>query len=117
MRITTELSDKYNLKVEAKEKVEDISLAMRQKLEILGGAHILILDEPTAVLTPQETEELFEQLKLLRENGHTIIFISHKLNEVKALCNRMTILRDGKTMGTYEISDLSRLMVSVTSLS
>ena len=120
VRITTELSEKYNLKVEAKEKVEDISLAMRQKLEILKalyrGAHILILDEPTAVLTPQETEELFEQLKLLRENGHTIIFISHKLNEVKALCNRMTILRDGKTMGTYEISDLdeheiSRLMV------
>ncbi|HIQ75140.1 MAG TPA: ABC transporter ATP-binding protein [Candidatus Cottocaccamicrobium excrementipullorum] len=120
VRITKELSDKYNLKVEAQEKVEDISLAMRQKLEILKalyrGAHILILDEPTAVLTPQETEELFEQLKLLRENGHTIIFISHKLNEVKALCNRMTILRDGKTMGTYEISDLdeqeiSRLMV------
>lgn len=120
VRITKELSDKYNLKVEAQEKVEDISLAMRQKLEILKalyrGAHILILDEPTAVLTPQETEELFEQLKLLRESGHTIIFISHKLNEVKALCNRMTILRDGKTMGTYEISDLdeqeiSRLMV------
>ena len=108
VRITTELSEKYNLKVEAQEKVEDISLAMRQKLEILKalyrGAHILILDEPTAVLTPQETEELFEQLKLLRENGHTIIFISHKLNEVKALCNRMTILRDGRTMGTYEIS-------------
>ena len=60
VRITTELSDKYNLKVEAKEKVEDISLAMRQKLEILKalyrGAHILILDEPTAVLTPQETD-------------------------------------------------------------
>ena len=120
VRMTKELSDKYNLKVEAQEKVEDISLAMRQKLEILKalyrGAHILILDEPTAGLTPQETEELFEQLKLLRESGHTIIFISHKLNEVKALCNRMTILRDGKTMGTYEISDLdeqeiSRLMV------
>ena len=120
VEITRELSEKYNLKVEAEEKVEDISLAMRQKLEILKalyrGAHILILDEPTAVLTPQETEELFEQLMLLKESGHTIIFISHKLNEVKALCNRMTILRDGKTMGTYEISDLdeheiSRLMV------
>ena len=120
VRMTKELSDKYNLKVEAQEKVEDISLAMRQKLEILKalyrGAHILILDEPTAVLTPQETEELFEQLKLLRESGHTIIFISHKLNEVKALCNRMTILRDGKTIKTNEISDLdeqeiSRLMV------
>lgn len=120
VEITRELSEKYNLAVDATEKVEDISLAMRQKLEILKalyrGAHILILDEPTAVLTPQETKELFEQLKLLRDSGHTIIFISHKLNEVKSLCNRMTILRDGKTMGTYEISDLdeqeiSRLMV------
>ncbi len=120
VEITRELSEQYNLAVEATEKVEDISLAMRQKLEILKalyrGAHILILDEPTAVLTPQETKELFEQLKLLRDSGHTIIFISHKLNEVKTLCNRMTILRDGKTMGTYEISDLdeqeiSRLMV------
>lgn len=120
VEITKELSENYNLKVDAEEKVQDISLAMRQKLEILKalyrGAHILILDEPTAVLTPQETEELFEQLKLLRDKGHTIIFISHKLNEVKALCNRMTILRDGKTMGTYDISDLdeneiSRLMV------
>lgn len=120
VEITRSLSAQYNLNVDADERVEDISLAMRQKLEILKalyrGAHILILDEPTAVLTPQETEELFEQLKLLREKGHTIIFISHKLNEVKALCNRMTILRDGKTMGTYEISDLdeheiSRLMV------
>ena len=120
VEITEQLSEKYNLKVDAKEKVENISLAMRQKLEILKalyrGAHILILDEPTAVLTPQETEELFEQLKLLRENGHTIIFISHKLNEVKALCNRMTILRDGQTMGSYDIADLdeneiSRLMV------
>jgi ABC-type uncharacterized transport system ATPase subunit len=114
VEITRELSERYNLKVEAEEKVEDISLAMRQAL--YRGAHILILDEPTAVLTPQETEELFEQLLLLKESGHTIIFISHKLNEVKALCNRMTILRDGKTMGTYEISDLdeheiSRLMV------
>lgn len=116
VQITKELSEKYNLKVDAQKKVEDISLAMRQKLEILKalyrGANILILDEPTAVLTPQETEELFEQLKLLRENGHTIIFISHKLNEVKALCNRMTILRDGKTMGTYDVSELSEQEIS-----
>lgn len=120
VEITKQLSENYNLKVDAEEKVQDISLAMRQKLEILKalyrGAHILIMDEPTAVLTPQETEELFEQLKLLRDKGHTIIFISHKLNEVKALCSRMTILRDGKTMGTYDIKDLdeneiSRLMV------
>lgn len=116
VKITEELSKAYNLTVDAKAQVENISLAMRQKLEILKalyrGAKILILDEPTAVLTPQETEELFEQLKLLREKGHTIIFISHKLNEVKELCNRMTILRDGKTMGTYEISDLSEQEIS-----
>ena len=116
VKITEELSKTYNLTVDAKAQVENISLAMRQKLEILKalyrGAKILILDEPTAVLTPQETQELFEQLKLLREKGHTIIFISHKLNEVKALCNRMTILRDGKTMGTYEISDLSEQEIS-----
>lgn len=116
VRRTEELSELYHLKVDAKAQVENITLAMRQKLEILKalyrGAKILILDEPTAVLTPQETEELFEQLKLLREKGHTIIFISHKLNEVKALCNRMTILRDGKTMGTYEISDLSEQEIS-----
>ena len=116
VKITEELSKTYNLTVDAKAQVENISLAMRQKLEILKalyrGAKILILDEPTAVLTPQETQELFEQLKLLREKGHTIIFISHKLNEVKALCNRMTILKDGKTMGTYEISDLSEQEIS-----
>ena len=102
------------------EKVEHLSGGQKKRAALasvlLSTAELLILDEPTAVLTPQETEELFEQLKLLREHGHTIIFISHKLNEVKALCNRMTILRDGKTMGTYEISDLdereiSRLMV------
>ena len=118
--ITEELSKRYNLEVNATELVANISLAMKQKLEILKalyrGAKILILDEPTAVLTPQETDELFEQLKLLREKGHTIIFISHKLNEVKALSDRLTVLRDGKTMGTHPVSDLteqeiSRLMV------
>lgn len=116
VEITKELSERYHLPVDPEEKVEDISLAMRQKLEILKalyrGAHILILDEPTAVLTPQETEELFEQLKLLRKSGHTVIFISHKLNEVKSLCDRMTILRDGKTMGTYDIADLSEHEIS-----
>lgn len=115
-KITEEISKKYNLKVDARAKVADISLAMKQKLEILKalyrGAKILILDEPTAVLTPQETDELFEQLKLLRENGYTIIFISHKLHEVKELCNRLTVLRDGKTMGTYSVSELSEQEIS-----
>lgn len=116
IRVTEEISKKYNLNVNANDKVEDISLAMKQKLEILKalyrGAKILILDEPTAVLTPQETDELFEQLKLLRENGYTIIFISHKLHEVKELCNRLTVLRDGKTMGTYSVSELSEQEIS-----
>lgn len=120
VEITNSLSELYNLKVNANEIVANISLAMKQKLEILKalyrGAKILILDEPTAVLTPQETEELFEQLKLLKEKKHTIIFISHKLNEVKELSDRLTVLRDSKTMGTYSVSDLSedeisRLMV------
>ena len=108
---TEEISKKYNLKVDAISRVKDISIAMKQKLEILKalyrGAKILILDEPTAVLTPQEIEELFKQLKLLKKQGYTIIFISHKLHEIKELCDRLTVLRDGQTMGTYSVSELS----------
>nr|WP_295606452.1 ATP-binding cassette domain-containing protein [uncultured Terrisporobacter sp.] len=111
-----EISKKYNLKVDARAKVKDISIAMKQKLEILKalyrGAKILILDEPTAVLTPQEIEELFRQLKLLKEQGYTIIFISHKLHEIKELCDRLTVLRDGRTMGTYSVSELSEKEIS-----
>ena len=113
---TEEISKKYNLKVDARAKVKDISIAMKQKLEILKalyrGAKILILDEPTAVLTPQEIEELFRQLKLLKEQGYTIIFISHKLHEIKELCDRLTVLRDGRTMGTYSVSELSEKEIS-----
>lgn len=113
---TEEISKKYNLKVDARAKVKDISIAMKQKLEILKalyrGAKILILDEPTAVLTPQEIEELFKQLKLLKKDGYTIIFISHKLHEIKALCDRLTVLRDGQTMGTYSVSELSEQEIS-----
>ncbi|MGL5694910.1 MAG: ABC transporter ATP-binding protein [Peptostreptococcaceae bacterium] len=113
---TEEISRKYNLKVDARAKVKDISIAMKQKLEILKalyrGAKILILDEPTAVLTPQEIEELFIQLKLLKQQGYTIIFISHKLHEIKELCDRLTVLRDGRTMGTYSVSELSEQEIS-----
>lgn len=113
---TEEISKQYNLKVDARAKVKDISIAMKQKLEILKalyrGARILILDEPTAVLTPQEIEELFKQLKLLKEQGYTIIFISHKLHEIKELCDRLTVLRDGQTMGTYSVSELSEQEIS-----
>ncbi|MCH3915885.1 MAG: ABC transporter ATP-binding protein [Spirochaetia bacterium] len=114
--VTKSLSKKYQLNVVAEERVRDISLAMMQKLEILKalyrGARILILDEPTAVLTPQETLELFEQLKLLKSHGITILFISHKLNEVKQLCDRLTVLRDGHAMGTYDVSSLSEKQIS-----
>ncbi|RUS47084.1 ABC transporter ATP-binding protein [Cohnella sp. AR92] len=119
-RLTREFSFRYNLQVDPEEKVENLSVGMKQKVEILKalvrGARILILDEPTAVLTPQETEELFGQLKLMRENGHTIVFISHKLKEVKAICDRITIMRNGRTEGVFDIrevteQEISRLMV------
>ncbi|MEG2338222.1 MAG: ABC transporter ATP-binding protein [Clostridium sp.] len=120
VQMTEEVSKKYNLKVDARAKVEDLTVGTKQKIEILKalirGAKILILDEPTAVLTPQETKELFEELIGLKENGHTIIFISHKLKEIKQICNRITIMRNGKGVGTYDVKDvtqedISRLMV------
>lgn len=122
MQITKEVSEKYDLTIDPLAKVEDISVGLKQKVEIIKalvkGAEILILDEPTAVLTPQETKELFEQLRALRAAGHTIIFISHKLDEVKSLCDRVTVIRHGKTVGVYNIADvtqadISRLMVGV----
>jgi simple sugar transport system ATP-binding protein len=120
IRTTEELGRKYNLVVDPKAVVRDLPVGIKQRLEILKalyrGAKILILDEPTAVLTPQETEELFSQLKALRSQGNTIVFISHKLNEIKELCDRVTIMRNGSVQGTFEVStvdakDISRLMV------
>ena len=117
---TQEIADKYNFKVDATAKVSTLSVGQMQKVEILKalikGAKILILDEPTAVLTPQETEELFEQLFNLRDSGVSVIFISHKLEEVMRICSRVTVLRHGECMGSYDTKDLdeakiSRLMV------
>ena len=99
------IAREYNFDIDVNEKVEEIPVGIKQKVEILKalyrGAEILILDEPTAVLTPQETDELFVQLLKLREKGHTIIFISHKLDEIKKICDRATIMRNGRSMGTY----------------
>lgn len=115
-----EIAKKYNFDIDVRAKVEEIPVGIKQKVEILKalyrGADILILDEPTAVLTPQETDELFVQLEKLRDSGHTIIFISHKLDEIKRICDRATIMRSGRSMGTYEVKDISteemsRLMV------
>ena len=107
---------KYNFTINPKEKVRDLPIGTRQKVEILKalyrGAQILILDEPTAVLTPQETEELFQELKGLKEQGHTIIFISHKLNEVKKICDRITVMRNGKMVGVYNTKDVSQEEIS-----
>jgi ABC-type uncharacterized transport system ATPase subunit len=119
-QITEDLSQKYALKVHATSLVENISVVEKQKLEILkalySGAKILILDEPTAVLTPQETKELFSQLLNLKMNGHTIVFISHKLKELKEICDKLTVMRNGKIMGVFEARqvsehDISRIMV------
>ena len=115
-----EIAKKYNFDIDVRAKVEEIPVGIKQKVEILKalyrGADILILDEPTAVLTPQETDELFVQLEKLRDNGHTLIFISHKLDEIKRICDRATIMRSGRSMGTYSVKDIttedmSRLMV------
>ncbi|OPJ60213.1 ABC transporter ATP-binding protein [Clostridium oryzae] len=116
VQMTEELSKKYNLSVNAEMRVEDLTVAMKQKVEILKalirGAKILILDEPTAVLTPQETDELFVQLKKLKEEGHTIVFISHKLKEVKAISDRITIMRSGKTEGVFYTKDVTEQQIS-----
>lgn len=110
------IGQKYNMNVDPEDVVADLPVGIRQKVEILKalhkGADILILDEPTAVLTPQETKELFAELKGLRDKGHTIVFISHKLNEVKELCDRITILRDGKDVGVYDVKDVSEQKIS-----
>jgi len=115
-RLVKEASQKFNFSIDPNKKIRDLTVGQKQKVEILKalirGAKILILDEPTAVLTPQETKELFIELKVLKEKGYTIIFISHKLNEVKELCDRITIIRHGRTMGVYNLSEISEQEIS-----
>jgi general nucleoside transport system ATP-binding protein len=115
-----ELSDRFGLAVNPDAVVEDVSVGQQQRVEILRAlyrdAHILVLDEPTAVLTAQETRDLFGVLRALRDDGKAIVFISHKLNEVLAIADRVTVLRRGRkvdtvpTEGATEAS-LARLMV------
>src|ERR671924_1529475 len=99
-----EISKRFGLAVRPEARVESISVGMQQRVEILKalyrGAEILILDEPTAVLTPQEAQELFEILESLKAEGKSIIFISHKLNEVLEVAERITVLRRGETIET-----------------
>lgn len=116
VKLSGDIAKKYNFDIDVTLRVEELPVGIKQKVEILKalyrGADILILDEPTAVLTPQETDELFIQLKKLRELGHTIIFISHKLDEIKSICDRATIMRSGKSKGTYKVSDISTVQMS-----
>ena len=114
------LSEKYGLKVDPDAKIEDISVGMQQRVEILKMLYrdndILILDEPTAVLTPQEIDELMEIMRGFAREGKSILFITHKLNEIMAVADRCTVLRKGRCMGTVNIADtskeeLSRMMV------
>jgi simple sugar transport system ATP-binding protein len=115
-----ELADQYHLPVDPKAYVWQLSVGEQQRVEILKllfrGADVLILDEPTAVLTPQESAELGATMRLMANEGKAIIFISHKLDEVMAFADRVSVLRDGRNEATIEISqtsksDLARLMV------
>ncbi|TSO25348.1 ABC transporter ATP-binding protein [Lactobacillus sp. LL6] len=105
------LSKQYGLSVDLNSKVEDITIAQQQKVEILKvlyrGANILIFDEPTAVLTPQEITEFIKILKGLSKEGRSIILITHKLEEIKAVANRVTIIRSGKSVGTFNVAQVS----------
>lgn len=104
--------DEFQFNLDPDALVGDISVAARQKVEILKllyrNVSVLILDEPTAVLTPQEIPQLFAELRRLSENGHTIIFISHRLDEVLELCDRITVLRKGKMVATVEAAQTNR---------
>lgn len=106
------LADEYGFSIRLNQKVQNISVGEAQRVEILKslyrGAEYLILDEPTAVLTPQETEDLFKTIRFLKDNGKTIIFISHKLDEVLEIADRMTVMRDGKKVATLTNQEASK---------
>lgn len=115
-----ELSEKYGLNIEPNKLVEDITVGMQQRTEILKMLYrdneILIFDEPTAVLTPQEIDELMDVMRGLAKEGKSILFITHKLNEIMAVADRCSVLRKGKYIGTVNIADttkeeLSNMMV------
>lgn len=115
-----ELADKYGFKIDLKKKIYDMSVSEKQTVEIIKvlyrGADILILDEPTAVLTPQETQKLFAVIRKMREDGRAIIIITHKLNEVMEISDKVAIMRKGEYIGTVETAktnekELTEMMV------
>jgi general nucleoside transport system ATP-binding protein len=118
-RLVSELSDRYGLAVDPDALVEDIPVGVQQRVEIIKAlaneAEVLILDEPTAVLTPAEIDELIEVMRQLKGGGTSIVFITHKLKEVKAIADRITVIRRGRVVGQPEPSaseeELAELMV------
>ena len=115
-RRVEEISERYGLKVDLDAKVEDITVGMQQRVEILKMLYrdneILIFDEPTAVLTPQEIDELMATMRAFAKEGKSILFISHKLNEIMAVADRVTVLRKGKYIGTVETRDTDKQSLS-----
>ena len=111
-----ELSEKYKFKIDPDAYISDITVGMQQRVEILKMLYcdndILIFDEPTAVLTPQEISELMKVMKQLIAEGKSIIFITHKLNEIKEVANRCSVLRKGKYIGTVEVAETSKEQMS-----
>src|ERR1700733_5553732 len=114
-----ELSERYGLEVNPDARIEDLPVGAQQRVEIIKAllrqASVLILDEPTAVLTPNETEDLFRIMRELRTGGRSIVFISHKLKEVQAIADSITVIRRGQVVGERPPStsdgDLAALMV------
>jgi len=111
-----ELSRKYNLNIDPDAKISEITVGMQQRVEILKilyrDAEIMIFDEPTAVLTPQEIKELIEIIKRFKKEGKSIVFISHKLDEIMSVSDRITVLRHGKNMGTFDAANTTKHKLS-----
>lgn len=107
-----ELADIYGLKIDPDAYIWQLSVGQQQRVEIIKalyrGAALLILDEPTAVLTPQEVDEFFGIMRQMVSDGHALIFISHKLHEIMNICDRVTVLRDGAKIGTKTVSDITK---------
>ncbi len=112
-----EISDRYGFDVDPDALVEDLPVGVQQRVEIIKAlvreAKVLILDEPTAVLTPQETDELLDIMRQLKANGTSIVFISHKLREVKAVSDTITVIRRGKVVGTANPGDSTTALASM----
>lgn len=115
-----ELAQKYGLQIDPAAQVSHLAVGQQQRVEIMKalyrGAALLVLDEPTAVLTPQEVNDIFDIFRQMAKDGHTLIFISHKLHEILDLTDRVTVLRDGKVIGTRPTAgatkrDLAQMMV------